>query len=433
LVGTPYPSEIEVSGLGSSISDVNVTVSGLSHPNPDVLGLLLVSPAGKSTILMLGSGGFADVSGINLTFDDAASGTLPDNDLISSGTYKPSVGTRSGPCSSGLPIDRVFQATGGGGPLAPPGPYGSSLSEFNVTNPNSTWKLYLIDESSFPGYSITGWSLDISLDTRGPSVTINQASASGQADPTTDSPIHFTAVFDEPVTGFTGSDVTLSGTAGATTAVVTETTPNDGTTYDVAVSGMSTSGTVIASILANAAQDAGSNGNSASTSTDDTVTFTGTTANEAPTVTVDGGGSCGAASDMRGTINLALLDSDDPPESLTLRATSSNRDVLPNRNISFGGGTDASRTMTVSSLTGSGTSNVTITVSDGDLEGMVLVRVISGSAANNTLTGSENTDMIFVRKDSDTLSAQGANDLMCGGNGNDKLTGGLGADRFGGG
>ena len=136
---------------------------------------------------------------------------------------------------------------------------------------------------------------------------------------------------------------------------------------------------------------------------------------------------------MRGTINLALSDPDDPPQSLTLAATSSNRSVLPNGNISFGGGTDASRTMTVSSLTGSGTSNVTIRVSDGEMEGTVLVRVISGSASNNTLTGSTNPEMIFARKGSDTVSAQGANDLMCGGNGNDKLTGGLGADRFGGG
>jgi Bacterial Ig domain/Right handed beta helix region len=102
-------------------------------------------------------------------------------------------------------------------------------------------------------------------------VTINQAS--GQADPTTDSPIHFTAVFNEPVTGFTDSDVTLSGTAGATTADVTEQAPNDGTTYDVAVNGMTTDGTVIASIPANAAQDADQNGNTASTSTDNTVDF----------------------------------------------------------------------------------------------------------------------------------------------------------------
>ena len=87
-----------------------------------------------------------------------------------------------------------------------------------------------------------------STDTTAPSVTINQAA--GQADPTNASPIHFTAVFSEPVTGFGGGDVTLTGTAGATTAVVSEIAPNDGTTYDVAVSGMTSDGTVIASIAA---------------------------------------------------------------------------------------------------------------------------------------------------------------------------------------
>jgi VCBS repeat-containing protein len=100
-----------------------------------------------------------------------------------------------------------------------------------------------------------------------PSVKIDQAS--GQADPTSASPIHFTAVFNEPVTGFTDSDVTLSGTAKPTTAVVS----GGPTTFDIAVSGMSSSGTVIASIPANSAQDTTGNGNSASTSTDNTVEF----------------------------------------------------------------------------------------------------------------------------------------------------------------
>jgi CSLREA domain-containing protein len=105
-----------------------------------------------------------------------------------------------------------------------------------------------------------------------PSVSIERAS--GQADTTCTSPIHFTAVFDEPVSGFEGSDVTLSGTAGATTAVVTEAAPNDGTTYDVAVSGMRSDGPVIASVPANVVQDAAQNGNTASTSDEDnTVTF----------------------------------------------------------------------------------------------------------------------------------------------------------------
>ena len=148
---------------------------------------------------------------------------------------------------------------------------------------------------------------------------------------------------------------------------------------------------------------------------------------------VDRGLKCGPASDMRGTIRLSLSDPDTLPQDLTLSATSSNQAVVPSGAISFGGGTDASRTTTVGRLTGSGTSNVTITVSDGDQEGSVVVRVISGSAANDTLTGGDNSDMIFGRKGPDSLSGLGANDLLCGGNGRDTLTGGAGADHFGGG
>ncbi len=104
-------------------------------------------------------------------------------------------------------------------------------------------------------------------DTVAPTVTINQAI--GQADPTEASPIYFTVVFSEPVTDFTTGDVALSGSAGATTATVT----GSGTTYGVAVSGMTSIGTVIASIAAAAAHDAAGNPNVASTSTDHTVTF----------------------------------------------------------------------------------------------------------------------------------------------------------------
>ncbi len=104
--------------------------------------------------------------------------------------------------------------------------------------------------------------------TLGPTVTINQAS--GQADPTATTPINFTVVFSAAVTGFDGTDVTLSGTAGATTTTVT----GSGTTYNVAVSGMTANGTVIATIAADRAlSTVGSHPNHASTSTDNSVTF----------------------------------------------------------------------------------------------------------------------------------------------------------------
>ena len=114
--------------------------------------------------------------------------------------------------------------------------------------------------------NFTGQVYDVDLD--GPSVTIDEAS--GQGDPTSSSPIDFTVVFSESTTDFATGDVTLGGTAGATTATVT----GSGTTYNVAVSGMTSSGTVIASIAAGVAHDAVGNANTASTSTDNTVTYT---------------------------------------------------------------------------------------------------------------------------------------------------------------
>ncbi len=77
-------------------------------------------------------------------------------------------------------------------------------------------------------------------------------------------------VFSEPVIGFVNSDVTIAGTAGGTKVV---TVTGAGPTYSVEVSGM-TSGTVIATIAAGTATDLAGTNNTASTSTDNTVTKT---------------------------------------------------------------------------------------------------------------------------------------------------------------
>ena len=145
----------------------------------------------------------------------------------------------------------------------------SSQSHLKLTVTPSQTTVNLMNAS---GSSIYSYTIAPYTSGTGPSVTIDQASGtSPQADPTASSPIHFTAVFSAAVTGFTASDVTLSGTAGATTAAVTDS--GDHKTYDVAVSGMTKSGTVIASIAAGVAQDASSNPNLASSSTDNTVTY----------------------------------------------------------------------------------------------------------------------------------------------------------------
>ena len=113
-----------------------------------------------------------------------------------------------------------------------------------------------------------------------PMVTIDQAA--GQPDPTTTASINFTAVFTSEVTDFSASSVTVSGTApGAHVASVVDS--GDHKTYTITVSGVSGSGTVIASIGIGQAHDVWGQGNFAATSHDNTVTYA---VAGAPTVTV---------------------------------------------------------------------------------------------------------------------------------------------------
>jgi uncharacterized repeat protein (TIGR01451 family) len=102
-------------------------------------------------------------------------------------------------------------------------------------------------------------------ETVSPAVTI--ASASGS--PTSSNPVNFTVTFSEPVTGFATGDVTLVGTAVPTSAVVS----GGPTVYTVAVSGMTASGDVTATIAEHVAQDVSGNWNTTSPSSA-TVTWT---------------------------------------------------------------------------------------------------------------------------------------------------------------
>jgi len=102
-----------------------------------------------------------------------------------------------------------------------------------------------------------------------PTVTINKAAT--QADPTLGIPIHFTVVFSEDVTGFTGSDISFTGSTVLGTLVATVT--GSGSTYNVSVSGMASQGVVVASVPADAAVSVAGKANTASTSTDNVVAF----------------------------------------------------------------------------------------------------------------------------------------------------------------
>lgn len=133
-----------------------------------------------------------------------------------------------------------------------------------------------------------------------PNVVIDRATR--QPDVTNRAPVNFTVTFSEPVTGFDSADLTITGSALPTIVTVTGT----GANYNVAVSGFTTSGTVTAIVNAGAATDATGNVNTASTSSDNTVTYSAPDNITTPiivTTNADGG-----AGSLREAITLANLD-----------------------------------------------------------------------------------------------------------------------------
>ena len=131
------------------------------------------------------------------------------------------------------------------------GSNGSSVYTFNVTpGLQGLVSVSLYTGSVYDGdcvtplnyNSVNSPSFTITYDSVSPTVTIDQKA--GQPDPTNATPINFTVTFSESVTGFASGDINLSAstTPGILTAVVT----GSGTTYNVAVSGMTGNGAVIA-------------------------------------------------------------------------------------------------------------------------------------------------------------------------------------------
>ncbi len=163
-----------------------------------------------------------------------------------------------------------------------------------------------------------------------------------------------------------------------------------------------------------------------------TVTLTVTAVNDAPTVTVAAGGTCGS-NDHSGTVNLAVADVEGQAAGLTLSIASSNPVLVPSGNGVFGG-SGAARTMTVNALDGrSGTAILTVTVSDGQDSATVQVTVTVGGGGKDTLTGGAGADLLLAQSNNDTLTGGDGNDLLCGDSGSDNISGGAGDDSLGGG
>src|SRR5688500_4182832 len=143
---TPYSSTIIVSSLPVGSTVKSVTFNGVSHTFPSDIDIVLKSPTGTNVIIMSDAGGGTDITGINLTFDDAAAGVLPGT--LVSGTYDPT--------NIGVPDTWIAP---GPGALSQANP---TLSSFGSGDHNGTWSLYVVDDAGDDVGSITSWSITFS-------------------------------------------------------------------------------------------------------------------------------------------------------------------------------------------------------------------------------------------------------------------------------
>ena len=234
---SPYPANIPVSGQGS-VTNLTVTITSYHHTYPDDVDILLVGPTGATCLLMSDCGGDTAITGlINVTFDDSGP-SLPDNpdpSPIATGTYKPTRGTpTSGSCASPPPGENCVPSNFPS--PAPAGPYGTTLSVFNGTNPNGTWKLYVIDDSNGDSGDIfNGWTLNITAPPPCPgsifpgSQSYSAAAGMGSYSVIADAGCNWTAVSNAPWIHVTSGAGTGNGTVNYTVDANPNSTIRNGT------------------------------------------------------------------------------------------------------------------------------------------------------------------------------------------------------------
>jgi subtilisin-like proprotein convertase family protein len=168
LAASPYPSTITVPTTAGTITKVTVQLKGLNHTQQNDLDILLVGPSGQTVVLMSDAGGNADTSNADLTFDDAALVSLTTTAAsIPTGFYKP----------TNIGANDDFSEP------APAGPYGTTLSGFNGTNPTGAWCLYVMDDKAKNTGTLSGgWNLSFEI---APAVVAAPSSLSYSINPAT--------------------------------------------------------------------------------------------------------------------------------------------------------------------------------------------------------------------------------------------------------
>jgi len=78
-----------VGGLAGVVVKTTVTLTNMSHYYPGQMSALVVAPNQSDTLIMSHAGQGNNLSHVTLTFDDAATNSLPHTGQIYTGTNKP--------------------------------------------------------------------------------------------------------------------------------------------------------------------------------------------------------------------------------------------------------------------------------------------------------------------------------------------------------
>jgi hypothetical protein len=166
-ISDPYPSQVLISGLQGSVTKAVVNLTNFSHLSPDDVDLLLVAPNGRRIVLMSDVGGTTEVGGVNLTFDDAATASLPDEAPLTSGNFKP----------TNFEANDTFPAPAPQGAAT-----GTTLNTFYGSPANGVWRLFIVDDNGENAGLVAGWSLNLTTSVSACTFTL---SPSGQGYPIT--------------------------------------------------------------------------------------------------------------------------------------------------------------------------------------------------------------------------------------------------------
>ncbi len=333
----PYPSTIEVTGLAGLVSNVTVTLRGLTHTWTRDVDVLLVGPAGQK-VMICSDAGNGGANNVTFTLSDDAAAALPLSQLVS-GTYQPD----DYEAGETLPAP------------APAGPYASTLSTFNGQTPNGTWSLFVSDDGNEDvGTFAGGWSITITAVSDGtqPPVISSPGNQSINEDTAT-GPLNFTV--GDPDTA-----------AGSLLVTASSSNPALVPTNNIVFGGSGSNRTVTVTPLANISGSATINltvsdgAGSASTN----FVLTVLPVNDVPVITGVANQSINEDT-ATGPLGFIVGDVETPSGSLLLLKSSSNPSLVPTNNIVLGG-SGSNRNVTITPTPdANGAAVITLTVSDG--------------------------------------------------------------------